>query len=135
MANSAGERTTAIASEESLCSHPCTSQQNRLAYEAFADLDTRLFPMEALGGLDEKDIIEPVRVSPDLGDAAFGFGRRERAAKVAGEEFSAFGGFFKRSWRANDILVGRLDGLYRLTTELLDEQRVASRREKSPWVW
>jgi predicted acylesterase/phospholipase RssA len=94
----------------------------RRAYERFADLDAHLFPLEMVGGLTEKDVIETVRISPL--DADKGFSRRSLDQKVAGDALHHFGGFFKRSWRSNDILWGRLDGLCQLVETLLDEKRL-----------
>jgi hypothetical protein len=43
---------------------------------------------------------------------------------LAGDQFASFGGFFKRSWRSNDLLWGRLDGLCRIFEALLTEEAV-----------
>lgn len=37
---------------------------------------------------------------------------------------NAFGGFFKKSWRANDILWGRLDGLNKIIEALVSEEQI-----------
>ena len=71
----------------------------------------QLFPIEMMAGLREKDIIETIRISPR--DAQKGFSRSGFSDKVAGDALYHFG-FFKRSWRSNDILWGRLDGLCQL---------------------
>ena len=96
----------------------------RVAYERFADIDARLYPLELMGGLNEKDIIETVRVSPC--DARRGFSRRPASDKLAGDALHHFGGFFKASWRSNDVLWGRLDGLCQLCEVLLSPQRLQS---------
>ena len=44
--------------------------------------------------------------------------------KPAGAKFAHFGGFYKRSWRANDWLLGRLHGVERLVRILLDPERL-----------
>ncbi len=95
----------------------------RRAYEKFDCLDALLFPLELAGGLREKDRIEIVRISP--ADAQKGFSNLRFSDKVAGETFYHFGGFFKRSWRSNDILWGRLDGLCQLLETLLDRERLS----------
>lgn len=93
----------------------------RCAYEQFAELDARMLPIEMAGGLFEKDRIETVRISAL--DARRGFCNRD-GAKLMGTSLNAFGGFFKRSWRSNDILWGRLDGLCELIETLLDHERL-----------
>jgi patatin-related protein len=98
-------------------------QEIRAAWDAFGDLDAYLFPLEYLSDLQEKDPIEVVRVSPI--DARLGFSRtREGPDKIAGDALYHFGGFFKRSWRSNDIMWGRLDGLDLLFECLLTAGRV-----------
>jgi hypothetical protein len=46
--------------------------------------------------------------------------------KLTGMQFHHFGAFYKRSWRANDWMWGRLDGAGWLVHVLLDPQRVGS---------
>ena len=46
--------------------------------------------------------------------------------KLSGDQLSNFGGFFKRSWRCNDLLWGRLDGLARIFETLLTREAVAA---------
>ncbi|HEV7503676.1 MAG TPA: patatin-like protein [Thermoanaerobaculia bacterium] len=94
----------------------------RQAYDTFDKLDAHLFPLELVGNLHEKDIIETIRISPK--DARRGFSALDLSAKVAGDSVYHFGGFFKRSWRSNDILWGRLDGLCQLVETLLGCKRV-----------
>lgn len=103
----------------------------RLNYDRFAMIDSQLFPLELIGGLHEKDIIETIRISPR--DAQRGFSRQELSAKVAGEVVRHFGAFFKRSWRANDILWGRLDGACQLLDALLVQERVACIVDNADW--
>lgn len=45
--------------------------------------------------------------------------------KLAGVQVAHFGAFYKRSWRINDWMFGRLDGAERLIRLLLDPSRVA----------
>lgn len=93
-------------------------------YEHFAHIDAHLFPLEYLSDLQEKDAIEIVRISPL--DATRGFCRgRSLEDKIAGDALHHFGGFFKRSWRSNDILWGRLDTVNLLLESLLSPERVA----------
>jgi Protein of unknown function (DUF3376) len=93
-----------------------------MAYERFRELDMQLFPIEMMAGLREKDIIETIRMSPR--DAQKGFSRSGFSDKVAGDALYHFGGFFKRSWRSNDILWGRLDGLCQLVESFLQRDRL-----------
>ena len=46
------------------------------------------------------------------------------AAKLAGVKLSHFAGFLKRSWRANDWLWGRLDGVEHVLRAILDRDRI-----------
>jgi hypothetical protein len=45
-------------------------------------------------------------------------------AKVTGQRCGHFAAFFKKSWRANDIMWGRLDASYELVDMLVDAKRV-----------
>jgi patatin-related protein len=94
----------------------------RMVYEQFEALDELLFPIELAAGLRTKRAIETVRISPR--DATKGFSQQGFSDKVAGDAFYHFGGFFKRSWRSNDILWGRLDGLCQLVECLLPPDRL-----------
>jgi hypothetical protein len=97
--------------------------ETQAAWDDFDDIDAYLFPLEYLSDLQEKDDIEVVRVSPI--DARLGFSRtRQGPDKIAGDTLYHFGGFFKRSWRSNDILWGRLDTLDLLFECLLTSERV-----------
>jgi patatin-related protein len=92
-------------------------------FERFEEeIDEVLFPLEYVSGLREKDRIELVRVSP--GDAQLGLCRRNAADKTAGDALHHFGAFLKRSWRSNDILWGRLDGVTMLLRTLLTPERI-----------
>jgi len=95
----------------------------RDVYFHFDEIDLHLFPIELFGELNEKDVIETIRISPL--DARKGFSNRQLADKVSGDALYHFGGFFKRSWRSNDILWGRLDSLCQLVEALLDTKRMA----------
>lgn len=91
-------------------------------YDDFLFIDADLFTVQAFADLQEKDIINTVRISPR--DAQRAFCALDLKRKVAGDAVFHFGGFFKKSWRANDILWGRLDGLCQLTEALLERTRV-----------
>src|SRR5262249_49301559 len=74
------------------------------AYNKFEAIDAHLFPIELFGDLHEKDTIATIRISPR--DAQKGFSEKPAGTKVSGDALHHFGGFFKRSWRSNDILWG-----------------------------
>jgi hypothetical protein len=64
-----------------------------------------------------------LRISPL--DAKLGFGKGLGLDdKLAGHQLRAFGGFFKKSWRSNDILWGRLDGLNCLLKALITKESI-----------
>ncbi|NJP10253.1 MAG: patatin-like protein [Leptolyngbyaceae cyanobacterium RU_5_1] len=105
------------------------SLKNKLKkyFVEFEKIDTFLYPLDYLAGVSEKQQIETYRISPE--DAQLGLsdhledGKRLRH-KLAGDSLNAFGGFLKKSWRANDILWGRLDGLNRIIEALVTESQV-----------
>ncbi len=103
----------------------------RHAYDGFEALDEVLYPLETMSDVGEKDVIETVRISPH--DANRGFSANSLANKVAGDTVYHFGGFFKRSWRANDILWGRLDGLCQLVETLASGERVEQIASRPAW--
>jgi predicted acylesterase/phospholipase RssA len=75
----------------------------------FLQVDRIVFPLQFAAGSPSRDPIHVVRLSPV--DAQRGLSARSIDHKVCGRSLGAFGGFFKKPWRANDILWGRLDGL------------------------
>jgi patatin-related protein len=96
----------------------------------FETMDTFLYPLDYLGGVSEKQIIETYRISPE--DANLGLSKESEYMKkgkrlkykLSGDSLNAFGGFLKESWRANDILWGRLDGLNRIIEALISEDKI-----------
>jgi hypothetical protein len=97
----------------------------RVDYCRFILIDSYLFPIESMGGIEAKDPIRTVRVSP-IGDRfGFGFGARKGVEdKLCGRTLGHFGGFMKSSWRANDIMWGRLDGVSQLLQCIVTPERV-----------
>ncbi len=92
-------------------------------YEEFETLDNLTFPAELASGLVSKDLIRTVRFSPldaKIGACAV-------TPKVLGRQAGAFGAFFKKDWRKNDIFFGRLDGACQLTELLLGETAKAAK--------
>ena len=84
----------------------------------FERQDAIRYPLELASGVHERDIMHVVRLSPH--DAQRGLSRRSIEDKICGETFGHFGAFLKKSWRSNDILWGRLDGICTLTETLLE---------------
>jgi hypothetical protein len=86
-------------------------------YCNFLQLDAELFPMERLSGIKSLDQISVVRLSAL--DAQTGFSKLEMSKKVCGTQLAHFGGFMKSSWRANDLMWGRLDATCQLIETLI----------------
>jgi patatin-related protein len=97
----------------------------------FAARDQVLFPLEMVSGIRERDVIHTVRVSPI--DAQDGLSKRALKQKVTGANLGHFAAFFKRSWRSNDILWGRLDGACELVDTLVDAGRLNELRRSGGW--
>lgn len=90
----------------------------------FLILERAFYPLEFAARIHELDEIEYVRISPR--DAQIGLSALAPASKVTGDDMAHFAAFFRRDWRANDILWGRLDGICQIVRSLLD----ASARER-----
>lgn len=90
----------------------------RFFYDNYESIDRITFPVfyqTAVG--EETDTVAVLRISPEdaiaiVPEAPVGVPRR----MLGGESLGHFGGFFARSWRANDFLWGQLDGAERLIT-------------------
>lgn len=94
-------------------------------WNAFDTIDRELYPLEYLTSLSEKKIINPICISPD--NAQLGIGRgKNTQEKLGGDTLYNIGGFFKKSWRSNDLLWGRLDGLNRLLESTITPQSVTA---------
>lgn len=77
-------------------------------------------------GLDETEVrIEFLQLSAD-NETPLSPGRNA-TSKIAGLQLGHFGGFLKRSWRANDWMWGTLDGTHRLVGLLVDPARLRQR--------
>lgn len=101
------------------------SNKLSLKFCCFESIDQQIYPYEYLSDIRSDDLLEIARISPD--DSQKGFGRGKKLEeRLAGVQLGAFGGFFKKSWRSNDILWGRLDGLNRLVDCLLTPTAVQS---------
>ncbi len=100
-----------------------------LSFQRFRELDEVLYSFEYVTKIGSKDLIQTFRISPE--DAALGFGAsfedgKRLDGKLAGDSLRAFGGFFKKSWRSNDILWGRFDGLNRLVEALVTPESITN---------
>jgi len=96
------------------------------AFAVFPAHDRLRYPLELASGLHELDEIHVTRFSP--ADARRGFCRKDIRDKLTGDEFGHFSAFLKRSWRSNDILWGRLDGVCQLLELLVNETRFVSKK-------
>jgi len=77
----------------------------------------------AFGGDAPRDqYLELIQFSANAASAFGGPDRLEQ--KLAGVQVAHFGAFYKRSWRINDWMFGRLDGAERLVRILLDPRRL-----------
>lgn len=67
--------------------------------------------------------IQLIQISADT-PSVFAPGRATAERKLTGVQLNHFGAFYKRSWRANDWLWGRLDGSARLAQIILSPRRL-----------
>ncbi len=96
---------------------------NNSCFDAFDALDTVFFPLEFACGIHELDEVELVRVSPK--DAQTGLSKLPADQKVTGDELAHFSALFRKDWRSNDILWGRLDGICQIVSSFLDDKALA----------
>ncbi len=107
------------------CGHSCLTRLNRNYSANTADFlvtDSYLFPMEAMADFESMNEIRTVRISPI--DAKRAYSNRTLSEKLCGKSLGHFSGILKRSWRANDILWGRLDGCCQLIECLMTQDRL-----------
>ncbi len=80
----------------------------------------------ASGGESEPDVaFELLRVNGERATTLRpGHHRAEADCQLAGIQVAHFGGFYKRSWRANDWLWGRLEGAARIVDIIVDPARL-----------
>jgi patatin-related protein len=96
-------------------------------YLGFPYWDSTTYPARFLSDVGELDEVQVVRVSP-LDTKRLTNGAASHAAeKLHGVALGHFGAFFKRSWRENDYLWGRLDGAERLLWLLGDTSDESAR--------
>ena len=97
---------------------PDSKHKLKILFQSFRLIDEEVYAYEYLSDIQAKEQIEIVRISPIDAQKGFGYGKG-LDDKLAGDQLGAFGGFFKKSWRSNDILWGRLDGVNRLVDALI----------------
>jgi patatin-related protein len=90
----------------------------------FLEVDRQLFPIQLGSDFESTNVVRVVRFSPR--DAQRGLSTGLASSKVCGSALGAFGGFFKKSWRANDIMIGRLDAACQLLECLITKERLAN---------
>ena len=92
-------------------------------WHTFECIDRELYPFEYLTSLSEKAIVNPICISPDNAQLGIGNGKNTQE-KLGGDKLYNIGGFFKKSWRSNDLLWGRLDGLNRIIEGIVTPKSV-----------
>jgi hypothetical protein len=92
-----------------------------------AAAEDALIPVEA-GNFQP---VELVQVSADT-RGLLTPGRATAGRKLTGVQFHNFGAFYKKSWRANDWMWGRLDGAGWLVHALLDPRRLLAVAARQP---
>ena len=90
----------------------------------FLDVDRQLLPVQIGSSFESTNVIRVVRFSPL--DAQRGLSKGAVVDKVRGTALANFGAFFKKSWRAQDIRMGRLDAACLLTECLLTKERLTA---------
>jgi patatin-related protein len=94
-------------------------------WNTFEVIDRELYPFEYLTSLNAKEIINPICISPDTAQLGIGTGKNTEQ-KLGGNKLYNIGGFFKKSWRLNDLLWGRLDGLNRILESIVTPKSVTN---------
>ncbi len=92
-------------------------------WHAFDTIDCELYPFEYLASLSDKKIITPICISPENAQLGIGQGKNVQE-KLGGNKLYNIGGLFKKSWRSNDLLWGRLDGLNRVIEGIVTPRSV-----------
>ena len=84
-------------------------------YEAYEYYDRLTYPFLVANELGEADIVDIWRISPDDSKS---FEGKKFEQKLGGQTLANFGAFFKKEWRENDIMWGRLDGAEQIIRSL-----------------
>jgi patatin-related protein len=94
-------------------------------WRTFSSIDCETYPFEYLTNLTEKELIEPIGISPNNAQIGIGKGKNIQD-KLAGNKLYNVGGAFKKSWRTNDLIWGRLDGLNRIVEGIVTPESVTA---------
>jgi patatin-related protein len=94
-------------------------------WNTFESLDRELYPFEYLTDLNEKEIVKPICISPEKAQLGEGNGKNTED-KLSGDKLYNIGGTFKKSWKLNDLLWGRLDGLNRILEGIITPKSVTN---------
>jgi patatin-related protein len=94
-------------------------------WRTFSSVDCETYPFEYLTNLTEKELIEPIGISPNNAQVGIGKGKNIQD-KLAGNKLYNTGGTFKKSWRVNDLIWGRLDGLNRIVEGIVTPESVTA---------
>jgi patatin-related protein len=94
-------------------------------WHTFDSIDRNLYPFEYLTSLSEKKLINPICISPDRAQLGMGNGKSFQE-KLGSNKLYNIGGVFKKSWRSNDLLWGRIDGLSRIIEGVVTPQSVTA---------
>jgi patatin-related protein len=94
-------------------------------WNRFESIDRELYPFEYLTSLNQKEIVNPICISPDSAQLGRGNGKNAEE-KLSGNKLYNIGGIFRKSWKLNDLLWGRLDGLNRILEGIITPRSVAN---------
>ena len=97
--------------------HPLIQREVLLRYLGFSFFDVYVYPLLSLSGIGELDEIEVIRISPD---DATSLSTEPAEQRLFGAKWGHFKAFFRRTWREQDYLWGRLDGAERVIDILED---------------
>ncbi len=112
---------------EALIEKSATEYSGRLLkqWRVFSYIDCEVYPFEYLTNLYEKAAVEPIGISPNTAQLGLGKGKTTQD-KLAGTKLYNIGGIFKKSWRVNDLIWGRLDGLNRIIEGIVTAESVTA---------
>ena len=87
-------------------------------YETYEYYDQLTYPLMVANNLGEADVVDIWRISPN-DSMVFDPKKEEKyKQKLGGQTLVSFGAFFKKEWRENDIMWGRLDGAEQIIRSL-----------------
>jgi patatin-related protein len=107
---------------------PANRRDVMLRYLGFPFWDAMIYPATRLSEAGELRPLQIVRMSP--ADSTR-LGKSTAKEKLKGVQLGHFGAFFKREWRENDYLWGRLDAAERLVGLLLKDAKLTGSQD---WI-